>query len=56
MSNSVGGCDNVEGSTSKKRRSEVWIHFDKTPDNMNAICKYCGTSMVAESKKGTSHF
>ncbi|XP_078167983.1 zinc finger BED domain-containing protein RICESLEEPER 1-like isoform X2 [Carex rostrata] len=55
MSNSVGGCDHVEGGTSKKRRSEVWIYFDKTPDNKKAICKYCGRSMVAESKKGTSH-
>ncbi|KAJ4757217.1 Zinc finger BED domain-containing protein RICESLEEPER 2 [Rhynchospora pubera] len=38
-----------------KRKSEVWLHFDDSPDGERAICRYCGKSFCAKKNMGTSH-
>ncbi|KAJ3708459.1 hypothetical protein LUZ61_012164 [Rhynchospora tenuis] len=46
------------GSILKKRprqTSEVWKHLDLLPDGKRATCKYCGKSLCATAKMGTSH-
>jgi len=46
--------DNIIG---KRRTSVVWNHFkkQKLDGKWNAICNYCGSKLLGESKQGTSH-
>ncbi|KAJ3709070.1 hypothetical protein LUZ61_012775 [Rhynchospora tenuis] len=47
-----------EGSRPKKklqRRSEVWEHFEESPDGEKAKCKYCLKVLSGKSTGGTTH-
>ncbi|KAJ3709069.1 hypothetical protein LUZ61_012774 [Rhynchospora tenuis] len=48
----------AEVSRSKKklkRRSEVWEHFEESPDGEKAKCKYCLKVLSGKSTGGTTH-
>uniref|UniRef100_A0A7C8YZY9 BED-type domain-containing protein n=1 Tax=Opuntia streptacantha TaxID=393608 RepID=A0A7C8YZY9_OPUST len=38
----------------RKRRSEIWDHYDATFDLTIAKCKYCNKSITCATKNGTS--
>lgn len=48
-----------QGADSRRRKqtSDVWNHFKRQniDGNWKAICNYCGSKLLGETKQGTSH-